>query len=130
MHATPRIRTPLPPRPARASIAVDSTHRLLAAWVHGDLGGVEALLSPSACVWWPQRGGFASVEGAGPLARALLELLAHDPPTRLTVVGSGPATTVTSAYVDDALAWSLEVRVEDERIVGGLLRGRPLLTHH
>jgi hypothetical protein len=129
MDVTTRLRTPLPPRPPAASVAVDSTHQLLEALVEGDLLGVEALLSPSACVWWPRSGGFASVEGAQALARALVELLAHEPPTRLSVVGSSPRTTVTSAYVDDAIAWSLEVRLEDDRIVGGLLRGKQLLAH-
>lgn len=128
MHATTRNRTPLPPRPAVASVAVDSTHRLLAALVDRDLGGAEALFAPTACVWWSQRGALASVEGAEASARALAELIDQEPPTGLSVVGSSPRTTVISAYLDDALAWSLELRLEDERIVGGLLRGTRLLT--
>jgi hypothetical protein len=129
MYATSRFRTPLPARPAVSSVAIDATHRLLAALVDRDLGGAEALFAPSACVWWSQRGGLASVDGAEPLARALVDLLDASPPTKLSVVGNGARSTVTSAYVNDALAWSLELRLDDERIVGAYLRGARLAPH-
>lgn len=125
MHTTPN-RTPLPPRPALASAAVDSTHRLLAALVDRDAGGVEALFAPSACVWWTRRGAIASVEGAPASAKALLDLLDAAPPTRLAVVGNAASSTVTTAYVQDSLAWSLEIRIEREGIVGAYLRGAHL----
>jgi hypothetical protein len=126
MHATPRIRTPMPPRPVVASAAVDSTHRLLAALIDQDLGGAEGLFEPSACVWWSQRGALASVEGAHALTRALAELIESAPPTRIAIVGSIGGSSVTSAYVDDVIAWTLEMRVRGDRITGVYLRGAHL----
>lgn len=118
-----RLRTPLPARPAAASPAVDSTYRLLAALVDRDLGGAEAVLDPSACVWWSQRGALTAVEGPSASARVLADLLDEDPPTRLALIGSGPDTVVTSAYEGDDLRWTLELRVERSRVVGVYLRG-------
>jgi len=119
----------MPPRPVVASAAVDSTHQLLAALIDRDLGGAELLVEPSACVWWSQRGALASVEGAHALTRALADLLEAVPPTRIAIVASIGGTTVTSAYVDDVIAWTLEVQVRDQRITGAFLRGTHLATH-
>ena len=129
MHATPRIRTPMPPRPVVASAAIDSTHRLLAALIDRDLGGAEGFVEPSACVWWSQRGALASVEGAHAFTRALADLLEAAPPTRIAIVGSMPGTTVTSEYLDDVIAWTLEIQVCDQRVTGAFLRGTHLAPH-
>ena len=126
MDATPRSRTPIPPRPVVTSAAMDSTHRLLAALIDRDLIEAEALFEPTACVWFPSRGGLASVEGAEALTRALLELLETSPPTRLAVIGGIGGSTITSAYLDDAIAWTLEIQLHGERITGALLRGAQL----
>jgi hypothetical protein len=128
MPVSTRIPTPLPARPAASSVEIDSTHRLLAALLERDLGGAAALFAPTACVWWSQRGSLASVEGADASASALAELLERTPPTRLAVIPTAARTTVTSAYVDEVLAWSLELRVEETQIVGALLRGTALHT--
>jgi hypothetical protein len=107
-----------------ASAAIDSTHRLLAALVDRDLGGAEGLFTPSACVWWSQRGGgLASVEGAEALARALVSLLDTAPPTRLSIVSTVGSNTITSAYVDEKIAWTLELHLDHDGISGAFLRG-------
>lgn len=126
MLATQRIRTPLPPRPASVTAALDATHRLLAALIDGDASAAAALLVPSACVWWAQSSGLSSVDGPPACARALGGLLEAAPPTRLAVVSSGPSSTVTSAYADETLAWSLEIRVGADGITGAFLRGARL----
>ncbi len=126
MSATLAPRTPLPPRPVKTSAAVDTTYRLLAALVDRDRAGAEAVLDPSACVWWSQSGVLSAVEGAEDAARRLMALLDEQPPTRLAVVGSSPDTVVTSAYFEDDLCWTLEMRVERARVVGVLLRARRL----
>lgn len=117
------LRTPLPTRLVTASPAVDSTYQLLAALVNRDVGGAEAVLDDGACVWWSQRGALSAVEGARAAARALADLLDERPPTRLSLVGSGPDTVVTSAYEEDELCWTLELRVERARVVGVYVRG-------
>ena len=94
------------------------------------MGGAEGVFAPSACVWWSQRsGGLASVEGASVVARALLQLLESAPPTRLSVVGSVGSNTVTSAYVDEVLAWTLELHRDDDGITGAFLRGAQLRSN-
>jgi len=127
MPATHRNRTPLPPRPASGSAAVDSTHRLLAALVERDIGGAAALFSPSACVWWSQRGGLANVDGAAAAARALVDLLERAPITKLTVHATS-RNAVTSAYQDGDLAWTLELQVVEDAIVGAYVRGTTLVA--
>lgn len=129
MDATLRIRTPLPPRPTSASAAIDSTHRLLAALVDRDLGGAAVLFAPSACVWWSQRGELVNADGPTSIARALVELLDRGPPSRLAVQGL-PRSAVTSAYDGDAIAWTLEIQVEDGAIIGAYVRGAKLTTAH
>ena len=105
---------------------MDAAHRLLAALIARDPGPAEALFAPSACLWWSQRGGLASVEGPGTTTRELIGLLEASTPTRLAIVANGAGSAVTSAYADDAIAWSLELRVEGCAIVGGYLRGAKL----
>jgi hypothetical protein len=100
---------------------------LLAALIDRDLGEAEALFEPTACVWWPSRGGLASVEGPEALTRALMELLETSPPTRLAVIGGAGGSTITSAYVDDEIQWTLEIQLKDAHITGALLRGAQLV---
>jgi hypothetical protein len=106
---------------------VDSTHRLLAALVERDLGGAAALFSPSACVWWSQRGELANVDGPAAAARALVDLLEREPITRITVHAS-KCNAVTSAYAGEAICWTLELQVANDTIVGGYLRGTTLAS--
>jgi hypothetical protein len=98
---------------------------LLAALVDRDIGGAAALFSPSACVWWSQRGELANVDGPAAAARALADLLERAPITRITVHGAS-RNAVTSAYEGEAIAWTLELQVADDAIVGGYLRGTTL----